>query len=771
MSSNEKKAIDVVVNPVFRTEDLSVGERLSFDKRVALMIREIVNNSKEYNATENRLLTQTYKKKIFAHISNNADPFTSYEQLEACLNIGRSGNTKTGKISGFQGSGMKISMFLLAMIEHAELIIHSRSDQYGSFTAKLTCDGFNDVKIERHYEYDDYIKNFYGKYYKNFNIFVSFRVTGRTSKSYKQTDIIVFNEQNMSLFEQICPSNNMKIYFIPSRAIGDGKNCKNKTYEEAMSDSNTRLKISCSQEYIQKNLSVINKSFIVKDVSFIDETESDLDNDTRNIKGDYRVDIEGYPGLIGPWGRLINLNSKNGEEIYDFVFSKQNILFKFDKKIIDRIGNRKNLDRFYNDVHCFRPNADRLLDKIGIHGFGSERDLIDKKNDYKYIKEAIKDKVTHIFPNVKITITLLDSEFTKGIKFHKLLSRYGGIDTFANCLNKKNVENCFNEVFDKLSENDSEEFINFVEDMKAMSPVDINEKLPIPIEKCYNKIYLYKKDEEDENKNYLPLRKVFPGDRFENLILKYDDENSVTEDIEESSDGFTFYKTGEETFDLHISKLSVKKNGKDKVILEEQYLKEKDSFPNKNCSVYINDKKYKVIVKCIVPSKPRVNRTGTIDPFPDNEEEDDGGCKEPKTKSKNKQKTTYDFYYSKGTEEVGKFDNKSDTLMINESNKYISRIINCCKSEDSYEATKWFEIYGKLLSKSRRIIKNYYKKCDFHYSKLFEEELEHKFTDEASYYLSTHLTVFLEDSNDVQKLIDKIEKNKKEIIKNKIIGG
>jgi hypothetical protein len=736
------------------------------------MIREIVNNSKEYNATENRLLTQVYKKKTYAHIANNADPFPSYDHLEACLHMGTSGNTENGKVSGFQGSGMKLSMLLLAKKQYAELIIHSRSEKYGFFTAKLTCDGFNNVKIERYDEYNDYIKNFYGKHYNNFNIFISFRVTGRTSKNYKQTDIVVFNEQNMSLFEQICPSNNMKIYFIPSRAIGDAKNCKNKTYEEAISDSNTRLKISCSQEYVQNNFSVINKSFIVNDVSFMDEIDSDLDNDAREIKGTYRVDIEGSPGLMGPWGRLINLNSKKGEEVYDFVFSKQNILFKFDKKIIDRIGRRKNLDRFYNDAICFRPNADRLLDKIGIHGFGSERDLIDKKDNYKYIEESIKDKVTHIFPNVKITITLLDSDFTKGIEFDDLLSKYGDVDAFANCLNKKNIENCFNAVFDKLSENDSEEFINFVEDMKAMSPVDINEKLPIPIEKCFNKIYLYQKDEEDENENYRALRKIYPGKIYENIILKYDDENSVTDEIEESSDGFTFYKTGEETFDLHISKLSIKEQGKNKIISEEQYLKEKNSFPNKNCYVYIDEKKYRIIANCIVPLRPRINKPDIIaDPFPGDKDENDGGCKEPPTKVKNKKKTTYDFYYSKGTEEVGKFDAKSDTLMINESNKYISRIINCCKSEDSYEATKWFEIYGKLLSKSRRIIKNYYKKCDFHYSKLFEEELEQKFTDESSYYLSTHLTVFLEDSDDVQRLINRIEKNKKDIIKNKIIGG
>ena len=198
---------------------------LMFDERIALMSREIVRNAEEHGAKKIDFFTMFYDGKKYIHMAHDAKPFDSLDHLKECLQPNTSGND-----SGIQGSGMKLAMFLGADKEKAEVIVHSRNGD-DSFTAKLTCADDNVAEIKELNKFNDFIKKIYGKYYNNFNCFVSYRVLDEGNRP------TFYNAKNIALLLDMCPLDNVIFYYIPSKIIGKGKE---KTYEEAISNEMTK---------------------------------------------------------------------------------------------------------------------------------------------------------------------------------------------------------------------------------------------------------------------------------------------------------------------------------------------------------------------------------------------------------------------------------------------------------------------------------------------------------------------------------------------------
>lgn len=706
----------------FQPRQIDLYDKLNGDVALALMTREILRNAKEHGATRAELMSLTVKGHSYALIVHDARPFESLDTLKTCMYPSTSGDN-----SGVQGSGMKVAMFYGADQSKAELLIHSRSS-HENFSARLRCEDDGSAKVEDYDPFGDLVKKFFGEDYKNFNVFVMYRVTHGAW----------YDQKTVALAMDFCPvAGPMKIEFVPQK-LGDGGH---ENYQDFVK-AKAHRRVLISSEEMKARYVVDSEKFEVKDIQH--------PNKTRWGKFNALVELEVWPGVYANSNNLLVVNEESsafGEETNHIKISEHELFVYLDEMSVKaRATNGKDMSRLHQDPVYTDSSVFSLLGTLGISA-RKYKFPVEEIKTYEFLRnlsDEKREKITTWCPVIKVRVTFKDHPEMENVGILSFISRFGGIDEFFYSNNRTELRSLIGEVFCKLAQDNPISLREFRQRIKKHFPFKEKNILPIPIEKDveWKTIKVYVKTPEGEEKF---TSKVNPGFGAE-VTLKFEDGAPVTKEFDSTvSPGFHLRHLNANTFYLKVDNLSrIADDGTLIPVTPEEFEHNSRFVPKKQCRILIGKDKYRLSTICNVPisdwtGKSRSTTLKVVsgdDPIP-----------------------THDAYYLGGNfpNEFGRISNRT-VLEINQEHPIIQKIISVPPDKYPWIRPAWDKVYAEIRDVARLVMNTYFKNLNStDFNRAGDLTLQSHYENFNNFYLNTHLEVYFSGNAAVKKLLEKID--------------
>jgi hypothetical protein len=691
---------------------------VSEEKRVALVVREVLHNAYAQKANEMILFNLRKDSKEYFVLGHNGNAFKSIEDLKSCMRPSVTGG------DGIQGNGMKSNMFLTTKTnEEAEFVIHNRSDC--EYSVRLTCENFNDALVKDvSNEWNHEIKSVMGSNYKRYNVYYIYRYSNaNTIKNKEHNGLIV--PSYARLISEITPLVG-KIRLRAKLNTIHGKLCKYKTID--FSDSSRTFNIP--------SIDKVDEEFCV-DQEFFNTSFSIKEGDAK-YDFDVNIQLVVYPNLLDGFNRPIVLNGEEkGLRRNDYKHSNELLFVTCDYK-----GEycNKDLTRASTEPYYTSSNVRDLLAILGI--FCPKKDFSSKlKQFYPEFTEA-----AHWLPVVKARVNLIPKQ--SGSIF-----ALGGLNEFFQTNDPHQTRKLVNIVFQKIANENPTNLVDFKERMKSHCPYDCTDDLaPIPkyqgasVDRTIN--VLKEVADSEGNKSWKIIRTLEPGDHVNFVKLEYGNGKPVLDAIFNVTPGVDFRLEYDNVYSISVSPLiRIDENGKKSLISVDEYKHLKQYLPKKNYHCDIGVDKYNFTFRVLIPKRPGGH----------------GGPNSEKGMENRTSEIDHEAYQEFEPDLFGVYSN--GRLVLNKNNTTILQMASFNYDMHPSLYRKWLSIYEKATKVARRahILHQEYLEIDFNKTK--KEEGQNKFGSSEQLNANSHLMAVFESEealsllNDVKKINQDAEKD------------
>ncbi|RTK95537.1 MAG: hypothetical protein EKK64_06860 [Neisseriaceae bacterium] len=707
----------------------------SEEKRVALIGREALHNAYAQKASKVHFFNFGKSFKEYLVIAHNGTPFANIENQMQCMRPSITGD-------GFQGHGMKASMFLpVEKSEEAELLLHTHS-QNGDFTTSLKCVNFNDAEItDVSEEWNDEIKNVMGEYYDEFNVFYIYRYVNANTKENKENKRVegLLKSSYVRLMAEMCPDLFEKMSVHARCNYIYGKSFKYKSIEQ-------------TKEFIEKDdvnngrfpqypsLSRIDKEFCTDSETFNANFSVNDGDEVQQFEG--KVEIFVYPNLTNNYGRCIVMNGEKAGVAKDLKHSNESLFVNCNFSIKDC---KKDISRITSDPYNTSSHVYDCLSEIGLYCH-KNRKFSSKIKDYfgdfvKQNKLEIND-IHNWEPVVKVRVTL-------NPKQNSSIFSVGGLNEFFHADDTSKVRKIVSALFQELARINPDNLVAFRERMKNHYPYDRSEELApilknLEVSEDRSINVLEKVTDAEGNESWKIIRELKPGEHKNFVKFEFPNGQPVLDPIFNVIGGMDLKNQYDNIYSFSISPLiKEEKDGKKRQIKEDEYQHRPSFLPKKSIYCDIDSNRYRFAFKVNIPKR----------------EYGGGGGPASKTgMDNNSSEIDYDAYQEMEPNLYGIYSN--GRLILNKNNSTIIQLASFAREAHPALYRRWNNLYEKATKVARQAQISSQKILEVSFYKNCRNEFEQMYGNAEAYYVNSHLGIIF-DSEEAQKLIKDVDEIRK----------